>query len=415
MKIASSQVSLSSDVRKLLIHQKRVSFNQGYTLAGSIADTSKGVLTSPDKDGRDETKKGTSFSDIQRMAEEAFDTLDSNKGTDKSGTANIQSIKGKSSVGRISLPDTAVTSLTLLLNLLRSIGGGKKSLRELEKVIGDNDNTLNNEPNIFDEMYGFLGGSSNGFGTNSNNDSIFPYLTGSLGSSDEDQENGSSGGIMYNTTEFSAECTSVTFQGKGTACTEDGRTIDFNVELNMSSTFIKATSIDIKAPRLKLCDPLVVNVGSDVTSVSDKKFSFDLDNDGKMDNISMPQNGSGFLSYDKNGNGKIDNGSELFGTSSGDGFRDLSKLDSDKNGWIDENDDAWSKLSVWFKSADGKDTLMSLKDADIGAICLGSVNTPIEFRSDSNEKTVNALSRSTGVFLKESGGSGTIQHVDFAM
>ena len=394
MKIASSQVSLSSEVRKLSIHQKRISFNQGYNPTGSITDTSKGVLASPDKDVQDETKKGTSFSDIQRMVEQAFDTLDNNKGTDTSGTdkgtdtagtSATRSIAGKSSIGSISLSETAITSLRLLLNLLRSIGGGKKSLSELEKIIDAND------------------------------DSVFPYMTGDLGSLFGNQGNNSSGGIMYNSTEFDAECTSVTFQGNGTAYTEDGRTLDFNVELNMSSAFIQTFSVDVKAPSLRLCDPLVINVGSDVTSVSDKKFTFDLNNDGEMDNISMLQNGFGFLSYDRNGNGKIDNGSELFGTSSGDGFKDLSKMDSDQNGWIDENDDAWSKLSVWFKNPDGKDTLLSLKDADIGAICLGSSNTPFEFRSDANEGAANAFSRSTGVYLKESGGSGTIQHVDFAM
>ena len=50
----------------------------------------------------------------------------------------------------------------------------------------------------------------------------------------------------------------------------------------------------------------------------------------------MLGSGSGFLALDKNGNGKIDDGSELFGTKSGDGFADLAEYDSDGNGWIDE-------------------------------------------------------------------------------
>jgi hypothetical protein len=397
MKIASSQVSLSSDVSKFSIYQKRIIFNQDTSKTGTTADTSDKKLTSPDKDVQDGTKKGTSFSDIQRMTEEAFNALDKKSGTD--------SATGGSSIGSISLSDTALTSLKLLLNLLRSIGGGKRSLSQLEKIFDDDD----------DSLFPYLGTDSSGFSYLGENDnSLFSDMYSNLNSAYSDIED-SENKTMYNITEFKAESTSVTFQGNGTAYTEDGRTLDFNVELNMTSTFAQAASIDIKAPSLRLCDPLVINVGSDVTSVSDKKFSFDLNNDGEMDNISMLQNGSGFLSYDKNGNGKIDNGSELFGTSSGNGFKDLAKLDSDRNGWIDENDDAWSKLSVWMKSTDGKDTLMSLKDADIGAICLGSANTPFEFRSDSNEKAVNAFSRSTGVFLKESGGSGILQHVDFTM
>ncbi len=40
---------------------------------------------------------------------------------------------------------------------------------------------------------------------------------------------------------------------------------------------------------------------------------------------------------------KINDGSELFGTSSGDGFKDLATYDEDENGWIDENDSIFSK------------------------------------------------------------------------
>lgn len=64
--------------------------------------------------------------------------------------------------------------------------------------------------------------------------------------------------------------------------------------------------------------------------MTDQKFYFDLDADGTADRISMLKSGSGFLALDKNGNGKIDDGSELFGTQSGDGFADLEEYDIDK-------------------------------------------------------------------------------------
>jgi hypothetical protein len=139
---------------------------------------------------------------------------------------------------------------------------------------------------------------------------------------------------------------------------------------------------------------------------------FDIDCDGTEDRISMPGRGSGFLALDKNGDGIINGGSELFGAKSGDGFADLRKYDSDGNGWIDENDAVFNKLKVWCKGIGGEDILMDLKEADVGAIFLGSVAT--EFTLGGRDGIRDGVIRSTGFFLKESGGIGTVQHVDLA-
>ncbi|MBQ8665647.1 MAG: hypothetical protein IJ526_02140, partial [Lachnospiraceae bacterium] len=151
----------------------------------------------------------------------------------------------------------------------------------------------------------------------------------------------------------------------------------------------------------------------DTADVRDQTFRFDLDADGKEDEISMLGKGSGFLALDKDGNGKIDDGSELFGTKSGDGFGELREYDSDGNGWIDENDEIFSKLKVWCKDENGNDVLMDLKEADIGAIYLGEQQT--EFTLGGTDGYRDGVIRSTGVFLRESGGAGTIQHVDLSM
>ena len=46
------------------------------------------------------------------------------------------------------------------------------------------------------------------------------------------------------------------------------------------------------------------------------------------------------MTYDKNGNGIIDDGSEMFGeTNAANGFEALKKFDDNKDGKIDENDD----------------------------------------------------------------------------
>ena len=209
------------------------------------------------------------------------------------------------------------------------------------------------------------------------------------------------------------------FHANGTAKTDDGRVIDFNVEIMMSRSYMEYMNIQIPSVQNALCDPLVINIGTDTADVRDQKFMFDIDADGSEDEISMLGRGSGFLALDKNGDGEINDGSELFGTRSGDGFRDLREYDSDGNGWIDENDAVFEKLRVWCKGSNGEDILMNLKEADIGAIFLGSQET--EFTTAGEDGIRDGVIRSTGVFLRESGAragrsaAGTIQHVDMAL
>ena len=209
------------------------------------------------------------------------------------------------------------------------------------------------------------------------------------------------------------ESESTSFSAKGTAITDDGREIDFRINISMSRQFMQHMSIQIPAMQNALFDPLVINVGTDSAKVSNQKFKFDLDSDGKEDSISMPTRGSAFLALDKNEDGKINDGNELFGTKSGDGFKDLREYDSDGNGWIDENDEVFSKLKVWYKDESGNDVLVNLKEADVGAIYLGEQDS--EFTLANGMGNVDAVIRSSGIFLRESGTVGTIQHVDLAM
>lgn len=202
-----------------------------------------------------------------------------------------------------------------------------------------------------------------------------------------------------------------TFSGQGMALTEDGRTIDFNVQFSMSRRLCEYAGISV-ATKGHYLDPLVINVGSDVTSISDQTFYFDLDSDGQEEKISNLGEGSGFLALDKNGDGKINNGLELFGTKSGNGFKDLAMYDKDGNGWIDENDEVYEHLRVWLRDEDGKDRLLSLSEADVGAIYLGSAET--EFTQYNSSFAIAGMLRASGMFLRESGGVGTVQQVDMA-
>ena len=202
------------------------------------------------------------------------------------------------------------------------------------------------------------------------------------------------------------------FSTTGTVRTSDGREINFNVDIGMSRRFQETFREDLQLASFNMCDPLVINLDTDVAELSDQKFYFDIDADGELDEISQLGSKSGFLALDKNGDGVINDGSELFGTSSGDGFADLAKYDEDGNGWIDENDAIWSQLKIWCKDENGNDVLYRLADKGVGAIYLGKAATDFTLQGAGGQ--TNGAIRSTGVFLYENGNVGTVQHVDVA-
>lgn len=219
---------------------------------------------------------------------------------------------------------------------------------------------------------------------------------------------------------WSMEQEDTSFSTVGTVRTKDGREINFNVNINMSRRCEEYYREELNVAQFSLCDPLVINLDTDATELSDQTFYFDLDADGTEEEISMLK-GSGYLALDKNGDGTINDGSELFGTQNGDGFADLAQYDEDGNGWIDENDSIWSKLKIWCKDENGNDVLYKLSDKGVGAICLQNVSTDFTLQGDrngqdgtTNANATNAVIRKTGIFLYENGNVGTVQHVDMA-
>ena len=203
---------------------------------------------------------------------------------------------------------------------------------------------------------------------------------------------------------YNVEQEDTSFSTVGTVRTKDGREINFNVNVNMSRRCEEYYREELNVAQFALYDPLVINLNTDVTELSDQTFYFDLDADGEEEEISMLK-GSGYLALDKNG----------------DGFADLARYDEDGNGWIDENDSIWSKLKIWCKDENGNDVLYKLSDKGVGAICLKNVSTDFTMQGDRkaqdgtmNANATNAVIRKTGIFLYENGNVGTVQHVDMA-
>jgi len=220
-------------------------------------------------------------------------------------------------------------------------------------------------------------------------------------------------GLEYDYNEFNYESQKMSFQSEGIIKTTDGREINFLIQLNMSREFVSQQNISMRAGDAVAKDPLVINFNGAAPQLTDRKLSFDLDCDGSEEQISFLSPDSGFLALDLNSDGKINSGAELFGPVSGNGFNDLSKYDSDGNMWIDENDSIFDKLCIWTKDAEGNDKLFALGQKGIGAIYLGNVNTSFDMKNSANQ--LQGTIQKTGVFVRENGTAGTIQHIDLAI
>jgi len=220
-------------------------------------------------------------------------------------------------------------------------------------------------------------------------------------------------GIVYEKHEFYQETEKISFTAAGIIKTADGKEINFETQLNMSRQFITENNISFRAGDGLIVDPLVINYAGQAAELTETKFSFDLDSNGTEDQISFVSSGNGFLAVDTNKDGKINNGTELFGPQTGNGFNELAQFDEDNNKWIDESDSIFNKLRIWTKDENGNDNLFALGQVGIGAIYLGNIETDFSMKNQAND--LQGQAQKTGIFIKENGIAGTVQQIDLVV
>jgi Ca2+-binding RTX toxin-like protein len=145
---------------------------------------------------------------------------------------------------------------------------------------------------------------------------------------------------------------------------------------------------------------------------------FDHDGDGFAEKTGWIAPDDGLLALDRNGNGTIDSGAELFGdrtvlaggVQAADGFLALAELDGNRDGRIDAGDAAYAQLRIWrdlnrdgLSSADELSTL-----ADLGIV---SIDTASE-NSDRVDPQGNEH-RLLGSFTRGDGATGAVADVWF--
>lgn len=220
-------------------------------------------------------------------------------------------------------------------------------------------------------------------------------------------------GLEYDRHESLQETEQTSFSAQGVVKTADGQEIQFSLSLTMTRSFSQDSTVSLRQGDGVAKDPLVINFEGAAARLTPTRFSFDLNSDGQTEQMPFVGAASGFLALDKNGNGTIDNGTELFGTHSGNGFADLAAYDLDHNRWIDERDGVFDKLQVWRKDAAGTDSLSSLAALHVGAIYLGQVASPFDLKNAANE--LQGQVRRSGLYLRDDGSAGSVQQVDIVV
>jgi len=220
-------------------------------------------------------------------------------------------------------------------------------------------------------------------------------------------------GVAYDRHEVHEEMEHTTFRAEGKVRTADGKEISLQLDMAMFRSYREESSVSLRAGDAVRKDPLVINFDGTAAQLQNRRFSFDLDADGSKEQVPLLTGNRGYLALDRNGNGKIDSGKELFGPASGDGFAELAEFDSDGNGWIDDNDQVFAQLRVWMQDDKGGGTLQTAKSHGMGAIYLGRAQTPFELKDDANQE-LGAV-RSTGMYLWENGRAGTVQQIDLTV
>lgn len=193
----------------------------------------------------------------------------------------------------------------------------------------------------------------------------------------------------------------------GTVVTAEGETIDFALRLQMERSSYEERSLSLRIGQM--VDPLVINFAAPTATLGGQRFNFDLTADGRDEQVPLLAPGSGFLVLDRNGDGQVNDGRELFGTESGNGFADLAQLDADGNNWIDAGDAVFDQLRVWVKEQD-QEKLVSLSELGIGALYLGSVTAQFSLQGE-NGQALGQQQRA-GLFLRQNKTVGTMQHID---
>jgi hypothetical protein len=159
--------------------------------------------------------------------------------------------------------------------------------------------------------------------------------------------------------------------------------------------------------------PLVLSFdGAPITYATSDLVAFDLTGDGLSIATDWPTSTTPWLALDRDGDGVIDDGSELFGSGvrlatggqATNGFAALAELDDNGDGRIDARDARFGELLVWADAnADRATTSTELTSAAAGDRRVVSIDLDYHVRRACNERGNCGVERSAFVWADASG------------
>ena len=195
--------------------------------------------------------------------------------------------------------------------------------------------------------------------------------------------------------------------------------IDFSIIFNGEKE-LRTSLQDLYRTAEVQTSPLILDLdgdGVETTSVANGIY-FDHDGNGFAEKSGWVGKDDGLLVRDINGNGQIDNGTELFGNNSvlsngqkaANGFEALKDLDSNNDGVFNNQDTAWNEVKVWKDSNQNgivdEGELLTMEQANISGINL-------DYQTGSNEDLSGNAHKQTSTITKTDGTTSTITDVWF--
>ena len=160
-------------------------------------------------------------------------------------------------------------------------------------------------------------------------------------------------------------------------------TSSFQLNIQMEFSFEFSASVQVGEGQVQESDPITLDLngnGIELTNYGNGA-RFDITGTGQAATTAFVSGGDAFLALDRNANGVIDSGKELFGDQNGarNGYEELAKLDSNLDGLINKLDKDFAKLVLFKDNGNGRTEpaeLVSLSEAGIVELSLNyqSVN-----------------------------------------